>query len=141
MDDNDKINALLKKISQLESSGGTNINHDLMQHGIHTGDRAIGQYGLMPNTIQEVARRNQMKDVLAIPKEELSSKFTPEMENQVARKLAELVLTRSKGDEEKAAYRWNMGHNMPSNRITPEALNQSNYIQKYRMLQQLLGKK
>lgn len=139
--DDDKINALLKKISQLESSGGTNINHDLIQSGIHSGDSAIGQYGLMPNTIEEIARRNQMKDVLAIPREELSNKFTPEMENQVARKLAELVLKRSGGNEEQAAYRWNMGHNMPSRKITPEALDQSRYIQRYRMLQQLLGKK
>lgn len=139
--DDDKVKTFLDLISQIESSGGKDTSHKEMAHGIQAGDAALGQYGLMPNTIYEMAKRQRMKDVLNIPKEELSEKFSPELEQKIADALANRVLEKSGGDQSVAAYRWNMGHNLPPERITPETLESSPYVQKFRALQQLLQKK
>jgi len=49
---------LLDAISLTESSGGRNTNHEVIDHGIHAGDRAVGNYGLMPKTVQEILKTN-----------------------------------------------------------------------------------
>ena len=45
-------------ISILESSGGKQLQHKPMSSGIHEGTKAMGEYGLMPNTAQQLARSN-----------------------------------------------------------------------------------
>jgi hypothetical protein len=52
---------LLKSISKVESSEGTNKKHETIKNpkSIHYGHRAVGTYGLMPNTIIDVLNRGQ----------------------------------------------------------------------------------
>ncbi len=45
-------NPILDAISQVESSGGKNLNHKTMQHGIHAGMTAGGKYAMMPLSAQ-----------------------------------------------------------------------------------------
>lgn len=141
----------LKIIKQIESSGGKNTNHREIASGIHAGDSAIGDYGLMPNTIQEVLKRKARQKALEQTMEPLrtmqSDKLKaylenehPEYQEKIAQDLAQKVLTRSGGDHEKAAYMWNQGHNLDPNQITPEKLNAAGYIQKFRALNGVINK-
>lgn len=52
-------NKMLQTISQVESSGGKNINHGIGGGPIHGNERAFGKYGLMPETIREVIKGNK----------------------------------------------------------------------------------
>lgn len=146
----DQTAKFLEKIKMIESSGGIDTNHPEMTHGIHKGQSAYGSYGLMPNTQQEILNRIRLKsggldpDLQKIYKEDpdyvkavLSAR--PDLEERLAQELAEKVISDSKGDEEIAAYKWNMGHNLPSDRITPEKLDNSEYVKRFRSLRQKLG--
>lgn len=144
-DSTNKIAQFLARISQIESSGGLNTVHPELTSGIHSGEHAFGKYGLMPNTIREMAKRSQAKELqplLTIPTEQLYGEMSqhPEYEDKIAQTLAQHVLNRE-GDEDKAAYAWNMGHNLPVERITDEKLNSSPYVQKFRLLKQLITQK
>lgn len=140
----------LDKIRMIESSGGIDTDHETMQSGIHKGSSAYGQYGLMPNTIREFAKRVRMAkennpDAISLEKSEdelIKQKLqeNPELEQYFAQKVAEHVLKRQAGDEERAAYSWNQGHNLPSERITPEKLETSEYVKKFRNLKNMLAK-
>ena len=52
-----QVKSFLKNISQIESRGGEDMNHPEIKSGIHKGTKAIGRYGLMPNTVGEVLNR------------------------------------------------------------------------------------
>ena len=53
----DTIEEFLKHISQLETSGGKNLAHKVVQVGPLSGYSAVGQYGLMPPTIADTVHR------------------------------------------------------------------------------------
>jgi hypothetical protein len=128
----------------IESSGGQDTNHDEISSGIHEGDSAYGQYGLMPNTIQELVNRKRLEGPLNSEYKKIYKEdpdYTkavlhgnPELEKALATQMAERLLQRTGGDEEKAAYGWNMGHNTPVDQITPEKLDKTQYIKKFREL-------
>ncbi len=141
-----EVKAFLDKIAALESSSGKDTQHRTMESGIHEGDTAIGTYGLMPNTIDEVLRRNknafpEMKALLKMSGEEKKDylESNPEMEYKLAEKLAEHVLSKQGGDEEKAAYSWLYGHNLSPKKI--EARNYANdpYVKKLKNLRETAG--
>lgn len=117
MANKEDIARFLHYISQLESSGGKNTDHPVMKSGIHAGDQAIGEYGLMPKTKEELGKRYPA----ALSEESPDEAY--------ARKLAEKVLDRSKGDETLAAGLWNQGHNSKVEKF-PE-VRDSDYAQKY----------
>lgn len=50
----DSISIEMSALSNVESSGGKNLNHEMISSGIHAGDRAGGHYGLMPLTVKMV---------------------------------------------------------------------------------------
>lgn len=141
----------LQKIAQIESSGGKNLNHREIASGIHEGDRAIGPYGLMPNTIEEVLNRDKLnktknpdlKDYYDMPKEDYNSNLNENFsaQDKIAKELAQRVLQKSGNDEDKAAYMWNQGHNKDPNQITPEMLDNAQYVQKFRNLKNLLNRR
>lgn len=146
----DKLKQFLENIKMIESSGGMDTSHKEMESGIHKGQSAFGSYGLMPNTIQEIINRKKLsegkldEDYKKLYKEDPDFikavlHARPDLEERLATDLANRVLQRAGGDEEKAAYKWNMGHNLPVERITPEKLDQSEYIKKFRSLRQKLG--
>jgi len=146
MDENDKIKSFLDTISQIESSGGKNFNHPQMKSGIHAGQSAIGRYGLMPNTVSEVLNRMRLSGSLTPELEQLRNldpvalketlEASPELEDEIARSLANKVLSQQ-NDEEKAAYAWNQGHNLKPDRIAKQPYKESDYVKKYNTLKKM----
>lgn len=143
-----KIKSFLKNISQVESSGGKNYNHDLIQKGIHTGHKAIGRYGLMPNTVKEVLVRMKQKGTLTPDLQKLNDldpvtlkdtlEKNPDLEDQIAETLADRVLDRQQ-DEEKAAYSWHQGHNLSPDKIEEKQYKDHDYVKKYNTYKKLVG--
>jgi len=109
----------LKPIKKIESNDGKNFNHPVIKDGIHKGQRAIGNYGLMPLTVIDIVKsfgKNAPKDLVEVSKmdpkamkEFLESR--PDLEDKLAIKLASKVLANQKGDKEQAAFAWHQGHN------------------------------
>ena len=136
-----KINRFLNNISNIESSGGKNFDHKKINYGMHRGHRAIGRYGLMPNTVKEVVNRMKASG-LASP--ELVStarqspdvmkkllEANPEQESRLAEFLANKVLDNQNDDEEKAAYSWIQGHNLSPEKIEKRKYKDLDYVKKY----------
>lgn len=150
LDSSDNVSRFLQKIKMMESSNGLNTDHPEMESGIHQGQSAIGNYGLMPNTIQEMVNRAKLGHTIDpnlqsidhqpddIVRQILTDK--PDIQDELAQILAKKVLERSGGDEERAAYRWNMGHNLPPSRINQENLDSNDYIRKFRNLKSIVGR-
>lgn len=142
----DKVAKFLEMIRMIESSGGKDINHPEISSGIHEGQSAYGSYGLMPNTIQELVNRKKLEQPLDQEYKKIDKEDphyvkavlhgNPELEQTLAKQMAERLLQRTGGDEEKAAYGWNMGHNTPVDQITPEKLDNTEYIKRFRALRQ-----
>jgi len=131
-----------------ESSGGINTNHKEMKHGIHSGDSALGQYGLMPNTIKEMAGRmgkdNRLSHYAKMDNNKVveSIKNNPQHEHQIASFMANHLHDKFGGDESKMSYAWNQGHN-----LTPEHFKTSrkdyknhDYVQKYHKNKEYIAK-
>jgi len=145
---NDRIQNFLNTIRQIESSGGKDTDHPEMESGLQAGTQAYGQYGLMPNTVKEVAKRNIMggnddPDMQTLNKldptqvnDYLAQK--PELEQNVAQTLADRVLQRQGGDEEKAAYSWNMGHNLTPDQIVQRDYLNHPYVRKFDMIKNMV---
>lgn len=143
-----QVKTFLKNISEIESAGGTNYNHDLIQKGIHKGHKAIGRYGLMPNTVNETLVRMKRKGKLTPELQSLKGmdaaalkqklEENPELEDQLAEHLADRVLSRQ-GDEEKAAYSWHQGHNLNPEDIETRKYQEHDYVKKYKNLKKLMG--
>jgi hypothetical protein len=141
-----QIRSFLNNISQIESSGGKNFNHSVVKTGIHAEHKAIGRYGLMPNTIAETLNRMRISGTLTPELKELNKLDTqtlkstlennPELEDQIAEALASRVLDRQK-DEEMAAYSWNQGHNLSPNDITQASYKDHDYVKKYNTYKKL----
>lgn len=144
----EKIQSFLKTISMIESSGGKNTNHPTIQSGMHKGHAAAGQYGLMPNTVQEVVGRMeregyrfpQMPQDRSPASIKQSVESNPNKEQRIAEYLAKQVLERQKGDEEKAAYSWFQGHNLTPEQIAAKNYEDHDYVQKFKNLKNILGK-
>ena len=141
----DQRTKFLNVIKQIESSGGKNVEHPIMNEGIHAGQQAIGNYGLMPNTIQELNNRARLNHQLtpemqAVGRNPASIGAAPEIEQQYAQQLADRVLNKFH-DPAMAAYSWNQGHN-----LTPEQVQQRDYlshpyVQKFQKIWKALGGK
>lgn len=136
---------LLKLIKQIESSNGQDLDHPMVQHGLQAGTTAVGSYGLMPNTVKEVLHRMKMAKEQIPPElkqqdhvaEALTAK--PELEDLIANKLMNHILSKPEIDDDKAAYMWNMGHNRRPADISPETLDANPYVGKFRALKSKLG--
>lgn len=138
-------------IRLIESSGGKNLNHDTINYGIHKGDAAIGEYGIMPKTAKEFVNRRKMQNQYG-PDEALMSKMSSNelseflknqdrVEQNLAEDIADRVIARSNGDMEKAAYMWNQGHNKLASSIDDKNLDSSDYVKKFRNIRDYLDKK
>ena len=139
------IKAFLEKIEQIESSGGQNTNHPVITApNAQQGTSAIGRYGLMPNTIKELVNRRRLRgtaspdmiELSQLPPDQIKAKVeaSPDLEDQFANDLANHVIRKQGGDEDKAAYSWLQGRNLQPDDITPEQLNSSDYVNKFRRL-------
>lgn len=142
------IDSFLNIIEQIESNGGKNMNHPTMAGGIHDGQAAMGRFGLMPNTIKEVANRARisgnitdpmrniagMEDSLAMKK---AIEGDPALEREFARRLAEKVLGQFP-DQQMAAYSWNQGHNLTPEKVEKRNYKDSDYVKKFNKLREML---
>ncbi len=139
----EEVDRMLDVLMWSESSGGKNFDHRLMESGPHKGHRAIGRWGLMPNTVKEFTNRARTAGTVT-PEMEAAAKMdaatmkahlekNPELERRYAEQLARHVINKHPGNEEAQAYSWKYGHNMGTDKI----LNKKNwqddeYIEKYR---------
>jgi hypothetical protein len=133
--------AFLRQISQIESTAGQNVDHQELKHGIQRGTAAVGRYGLMPNSIQELVKRGEMahEDAPAIQKlkglDALTAaqvvKSDPALEDEMAVRMKRLIETRPGiKTPEQVNYMWQYGHN-----LNADKLNERNYMQAPRTLQ------
>lgn len=116
---NKKELEFLRKTAEIESSGGKNLEHRELQSGMHAGSAAIGRFGLMPNTLDEL-RNRMLRSKIQLPgvdlksatKEQLAEAISnnPELEDAFATQLLRTI--KSKGvDDTTANYMWEHGHN------------------------------
>jgi len=116
-----------KLISAMESSDNPDVKHPPVKKGVNKGDTAIGQYGLMPNTIRELANRAEKSGQETISDDIIQSssnlqiedmlKNRPELMDLYVNRLMKHVMDKSKNNPEEAYLRWLYGHNLPDNRI------------------------
>ena len=126
-----------KLIALLESSGGKNTKHRTIDKGLQTGQTAVGKYGLLPNTMEEMLKRSKMEgtqlpDMQAVdglPQAEIASKVAknPDLEEELAFRLYDHISKKTQ-DPEKMAYMWNTGHNMNPDDID---VSDSTYVDKF----------
>lgn len=108
-----QLQDFLKKISMLESSGGKNIAHQEVESGPQAGETAIGNYGLMPNTMKELAVRYPSPVTNGLSKDELelSALVDPKFANTMAGSMADYLKNKRGLSDEEAAAAWEAGHN------------------------------
>ncbi len=145
MADEQDRDEFLNTISQIESSGGQNTNHPVIQRGPQTGQQAMGLYGLLPNTIAELYNRAKMNkqatpEMVEAAQNPDAVKQNPELEKQYANQLAEKVLNQYQ-DPEMAAYAWNHGHNLSLDKIKERHYADDPYVQKFKQIRKSLGHK
>lgn len=135
-----KINKFLEAVSLNESSGGLNTKHSRMEGGIHAGDAAVGNYGLMPNTIKEIAGRmgsdHPLNSYTQMDNQKIEQKIAnnPDHQKQFATHLANMLHDKFDGDESKMAYSWNQGHNLTDDHFKEgrhSDYQNHDYVQKY----------
>lgn len=136
---NKSIKNFLKTISMNESSGGKNLNHAKIKSGIHSGDAAVGQYGLMPNTIKEMVNRMGKDHPLSyyskMDNKKLAQnlKKNPKHEEEIGNFMANHLYDKFGGDENKMAYSWFQGHNLENDHFQNDHKDYLNhdYVVKY----------
>jgi hypothetical protein len=132
----------LWNISNVESQNGQNTNHKKILHGPMAGNTAIGRWGLLKPTINEMLDRMgkagqskpELESLRGMNRDQIAKHFqeNPEHELGIARFLAKHVLHRQHGDNYRAAYAWTMGHNLSSHQINPKELNGHFYVEMYK---------
>jgi len=109
-----KNKALLEKIGMLESSGGIDTDHEVMTSGPHKGDKAIGTYGMMPNTLVEMTKRFPSNINEGMSKQELEelARNNPEFEEAMAGAMLSYMKDKRGLSDEEVAAAWEKGHNL-----------------------------
>jgi hypothetical protein len=128
----------IRTLSLLESSGGKDMNHKMINSGMHAGTSAIGTYGLMPNTIKEFANRvdsPEIKELAQLPYPEMKRRLEQdkELERKAIEPIADFMLKRFP-DPRMASYAYFQGHNLPVERVAKEyrgTPRDEAYLQKY----------
>lgn len=137
--DKDK-QSFLGSVGQIESSGGKNTNHPWMESGMHKGNRAIGTYGFMPNTIKDLANKTEDPSIKNLAEMdqfgmEKAIKANPSLEKKLADVMYNHLNERYAGDKDKMMYAWQQGHYTPSESIDQDTLDRSDRIAKYHGMQ------
>lgn len=137
------MDRFLWNIKQIESSGGKNLEHKPIKAGRFKGKRAIGRWGLLKPTVQELVNRMRSSGSLTpeyqkletMSRDQLDEHFrqNPQIELNLARRLAEHVHKRQGGNSQRAAYAWLHGHNLFPSDISKDKVMSSDYVDKYRV--------
>lgn len=134
------IKAFMKLIKAMESSGGKDTRHVAMDKGIHEGDAAIGNYGIMPNTAKEIAKRRKIEGV-STPSDDVISNIdnsqvsqllseNPALAKQYAEFMAKKVLDKTKGDPVAGMTAWHYGHNLSPKQLEEKMKDNPAYVDK-----------
>jgi hypothetical protein len=126
-----QVREFLRRIGLLESSGGINTDHPEVTHGLNAGTNAVGTYGLMPATAQDLDKSSGVNQLQDMDKDEAQNKLEqdPELTDRLAATLASKLL--NKNDQDTAAYKWLNGqYSQPSD----EDLENSDRVRKFRVL-------
>lgn len=111
-------------LSLLESSSGKQMQHSPVETGMHEGTKAMGEFGIMPITAQELSKQDSNKSELdklimgadpASIEEILAS--NPGKYQEYVDQMSNKVLDKSGGNAEEAAMRWLAGPNSSKRRI------------------------
>jgi len=141
----------LLSISKLESDLGGNTAHAQMKHGMHKGNAAIGTYGLMPNTIQDIMSNYDNKqsalryrlgpdyqdpeiEALRDMDKEAYAEYianNPQTETKLARYLSLMLAQRMQDDPRRMAYGWNQGSSYRKKDVSDSTLNQHPYVKRF----------
>lgn len=102
--------------ADIESSNGQNMNHRMMESGIHKGTSAIGTYGVMPNTLKEFSNRlpnPELKDISKLSYLEMKDKLEKdkELEERIFKNVGSWLLDKY-GNARDASYAYQHGHNI-----------------------------
>lgn len=146
-----QIGNFLSAISQNESSGGTNLNHKTMKHGMHQGDAATGKYGLMPNTVKDTVNRMGKGHPLyrqysKMDNSKIGSSLAanPKHEQEIAGHMATRLHGKFGGDESKMSYSWNQGSSLTNDHFKDGGghsdYKNHDYVQKYHKNRQNIEK-
>jgi len=138
----------LKYIEMIESSGNKNLNHKVVNHGLNSGTKAIGKYGIMPlqviDTIKndknlshkypEFLHYDHLKDQDKI-RQAVSKNHN--FENELANSHWKRLYDRFDGNEAKMAHAWING--ITGTARTPSAdINNHDYVKKYKKYKKLM---
>ena len=147
-EDTDEVNPGLLPIKMIESSGGKNIQHPMVNEGPNAGTSAYGQFGLMPMQIidtvnyddhlgsryPELAGMNYKRDQNKIFR---TLKKHPELEREIANSHWKRLNDRFGGDIDRMAYAWLHGITGASH-ATDEQIKKHSYVKKYHKFRQML---
>jgi hypothetical protein len=141
------MDGFLWNVEQIESTGGKNLKHKPIQSGKFKGTRAMGKWGLLKPTVDEIIGRSQrdgtmrpeFKDLPMMTRDKLADhlKANPKIEMNLARKLAEHVMNRQHGNPHKAAFAWLHGHNLHPIDISNDQIVHSDYVSKFKQIDKL----
>lgn len=132
---------LLDYIAQLESGGGRNFNHPVINHGLNRGTRAIGTYGLTAPTVNDIIKNDpRYNNLLAMDpiQKKRYIESNPTIEKDIAGREVDR-LTQNSNSPEDILYRWNHGTSLNPNRINPQTLQNDKYVNDYRKLRDKLS--
>lgn len=123
--DKEKFKRITKMI---ESSGGRNINHVPVDNETHKGDSAIGDYALMPETINELVKsrpvdidKEEQRRLLQMSgpeKKEYLVKQKPEYQEKLVDAMIDKLAENYGGDELKMNYAYEHGHNLSDDTVS-----------------------
>jgi len=129
-----RVQDFLKKMSQIESSGGKNLNHPIIKDpdSIHVGTKAVGEYGIMPLTAQEMDKRFKTNKLKGMNKFEVQEYLeqNPELAEQLSESMASRLVDEH-GEGEDANYMWQHGHNKAPSK---EKVEKADRTRKFRVL-------
>jgi len=125
MPNQNDVESFKKLMGMLESTNNDNVVHRTVASGPQAGTTAIGKYGQMPNTIENLASRN-VRDDMATPTDQLLKGASPDQITQImkdnpakqqeyATQLAQDVLEKTDNDVPASAAGWLYGHNLSAN--------------------------
>lgn len=127
------MDGFLDAISQVETSGGKNLDHKRERRGLHAGYTAQGEHGLMPIVARETAARSSRPELQRLGrlhprKVQRLMAEDPDTTRELAREHASYLHGKFGGDPEMMAYAWRRG---PYGGHTPEQAKADPYVRAF----------
>ena len=137
----------LEVIKMIESTGGENVRHKMMQHGPHAGTSAYGKFGLMPMTVIETITKNpslshKYPEFVGLDYQKDNDKIhalldkNPNAEMDVANSHWKHLHDVFGNDKNKMAYAWLNGIS-GAKRATKDEIEAHPYVQKFNKYQKM----